>query len=243
MSTIEEAKQSRRNRLRAEATSEIKAIALKHMGVGGPGAISLRAIAREMGMTAGAIYSYFRSRDDLIAALTADVYDSLCGELEASQRSTSSRSARDKVLAHAHAYRMWATTHPDEFRLVYGNPDPASQPPEDGAAQAAEQRACGTLLELVATVWPQTAKDQAGQDYAWSDFHPTLTAMAQESFPELPPAAVALCIRIWSRMHGLLALEVYGHLSHLVLDPKKLYETDMLDLIQQLGLPASDTSG
>jgi AcrR family transcriptional regulator len=239
---MEEAKQSRRARLRAEATSEIKTIALKHMGVGGPGSISLRAIAREMGMTAGAIYSYFGSRDDLIAALTADVYDSLGGELEASQRATPSSSARDKVLAHAHAYRMWAIAHPDEFRLVYGNPDPAYEPPEDGAAQAAEQRVCGTLLELVATAWPQAAELQAGYDYAWSDFHPTLIALAQESFPELPPAAVALCLRIWSRMHGLLALEVYGHLSHQVLDPEKLYEADMLDLIQSLGLPESGTA-
>ncbi|MCJ0873074.1 TetR/AcrR family transcriptional regulator [Streptomyces sp. AP-93] len=235
-----DATHSRRARLRAEATSEIKTIALKHMAAGGPASISLRAIAREMGMTAGAIYSYFGSRDDLITALTADVYDSLANVLEASHRTAPEGGAREKVLAHAHAYRKWAIAHPDEFRLIYGDPVPGYEAPEEGAAQEAEHRLCAALLGLVAAAWPQAAASRKGCDYAWSDFQPGLVAMARESFPELPPAAVALCLRVWSRMHGLLALEVYGHLRHQVLDPEKLYEADMLDLIQSLGLVAPE---
>ncbi|MET7370654.1 TetR/AcrR family transcriptional regulator [Streptomyces sp. NPDC005566] len=235
-----EATQSRRARLRAETTSEIKTIALRHMAAGGPASIALRAIAREMGMTAGAVYSYFASRDDLITALTADVYDSLANVLEAAHAAVPSGDATEKVLAHAHAYRRWAIAHPEEFRLVYGDPVPGHTPPEAGAAQEAEHRLCAVLLGLVAAAWPQAAATRAGCDYEWSDFRPSLVAMARESFPDLPPAAVALCLRVWSRMHGLLALEVYGHLRHQVVDPAKLYETDMRDLIRTLGLASPE---
>ncbi|MFB7084645.1 TetR/AcrR family transcriptional regulator [Streptomyces sp. NPDC056296] len=228
--------QSRRARLRAETTAEIKAIALTHMATGGPAAISLRAIAREMGMTAGAIYSYFTSRDDLITALTADVYDSLANVLEAAHRHAPSGRSADKVLAHAHAYREWAIANPEEFRLIYGDPVPGYKAPEAGAAQEAEHRLCAVLLGLVADAWPQAAASQAGCDYDWSDFQPSLAVMARELFPDLPPAVVALCLRVWSRMHGLLTLEVYGHLRHQVHEPGKLYEADMHDLIRTLGL-------
>ena len=76
---------SRRDRLRAQTAGEIKAIALRLMADGGPGAISLRAIAREMGMTAGAIYSYFATRDDLITTLIGDVYTALVEAAEAAR--------------------------------------------------------------------------------------------------------------------------------------------------------------
>ncbi|MCB5168264.1 TetR/AcrR family transcriptional regulator [Streptomyces bambusae] len=233
-----DATQSRRARLRAEATSEIKAIALRHMAAGGPASISLRAIAREMGMTAGAIYSYFGSRDDLITALTADVYDSLADVLEASHRTAPDDAPHERVLAHARAYRTWAIAHPDEFRLIYGDPVPGYEAPEDGPAQEAEHRLCAALLGLVAAAWPQAAAAREQGGYEWTDFQPGLVAMARSTFPDLPPAAVALCLRVWSRMHGLLALEVYGHLRHQVHDPEKLYEADMLDLIRSLGLVA-----
>lgn len=231
-----EATQSRRERLRAETTREIKAIALRHMADGGPAAISLRAIAREMGMTAGAIYSYFGKRDDLITALTADVYESLAQALESAHRSVPPADPADRLLAHAHAYRTWAVTHPQEFRLIYGDPVPGYLPPEAGPAQEAEHRLCAVLLALVAHAWPRAAGVQEGCDYTWDDFQPSLAALARESFPDLPPAAVALCLRLWARMHGLLTLEVYGHLRHQVADPAKLYDADMRDLIRTLGL-------
>src|SRR5437764_12451647 len=83
VSSVEVRAPSRRERLRAEASQEIKAIALRLMTEGGPAAISLRAIAREMGMTAGALYGYYATRDDLINALIAEVYSSLADAEEA----------------------------------------------------------------------------------------------------------------------------------------------------------------
>jgi hypothetical protein len=60
-------------------------------------------------------------------------------------------------------------------------------------------------------------------------------AEVRRDFPDLPPAAVALALRMWGRMHGLVALEVYGHLRGQTTDPAKLYEAELSDLVRSLG--------
>lgn len=236
MSRVEVRVPSRRERLRAEASQEIKAIALRLMTEGGPAAISLRAIAREMGMTAGALYGYYATRDDLINALIAEVYSSLADAEEVARDAVPEADPVGRVLAVGEAFREWAIRHPEEFQLIYGDPVPGYQAPEGGAAADAEHRACAVLTGLVAAAWPRARSLLSDRDYAWSDFEPDFAAVIKESFPGLPPAAVALAMRVWGRMHGLVALEVYGHLRHQVRDPARLYRAELLDLTATLGL-------
>jgi AcrR family transcriptional regulator len=227
---------TRRERLRSETTREIKAIALEQMAADGPSAISLRAIARQMGMTAGAIYGYFKTRDVLISALIADVYGAVADAQEAARDAVPADDPAGRLLAVAHAYRDWAIGHPEEFRLIYGDAVAGYEPPEGGAATDAEHRACAVLTGLVAAAWPRAEPRQRGGKFAWSDFDEGFIAVIREQFPDLPPAAVALALRIWGRMHGLVALEVYGHLHPQVRDAAKLYRAEMLDLTRALGL-------
>jgi AcrR family transcriptional regulator len=234
---------SRRARLRADTSAEIKTIALKHMAVNGAAAISLRAIAREMGMTAGAIYSYYDTRDALVSALIAEVYTSVADTLEAARDSRPADDPVGRVLAYGHAYRQWAVAHPEEFRLIYGDPVPEYQAPPGGAAAEAEHRACVLLTSIVAAAWPQARHRYADGDHSWSDYDPGFAALVRASYPELPPVAVSLSLRVWGRMHGLVSLEVYGHLRPQVQEPAKLYQAEMTDLIEALGLvsaPAQD---
>lgn len=228
---------SRRERLRAETSAEIKAIALKLMSAGGPDAISLRAIAREMGMTAGAIYSYYATRDELVTTLTADVYTALVDRAEAARDAVPSDDVGGRVLAWAETVREWALANPEGFRLIYGDPVPGYRPPEDGPAKDAEHRACAGLTGLVAEAWARAeALQPSGRSYGWEDFDPDLVAHVREKFPDLPPAAVALALRVWGRMHGLVALEIYGHLRTLTREPAAVYRDEMTDLIRSLGL-------
>ncbi|CAO5245566.1 Transcriptional regulator [Frankia sp. AgKG'84/4] len=233
---------SRRERLRAQTVRDIKEIALRHMAAGGAAALSLRAIAREMGMTAGALYSYYDTRDDLITALIVDVYENLARSLEAARR-THPDDPVGQLVAVGVTYREWAVANPPEFQLVYGDPIPGYQVPEDGAELAAEHRACGVLIRIVAAAWPQLAAARPAstrpapgetgpgpRSYAWSDFRPDFAAMARESFPDLPADAGALSLRLWGRLHGLVALEVYGHLRPQVNDPARLYRDELHDL-------------
>ncbi|MGI5529896.1 WHG domain-containing protein [Streptomyces syringium] len=108
--------------------------------------------------------------------------------------------------------------------------------PEGGPAAEAGQRACAGLTALVAGAWPRAESLEAADGHLWSDFQPAFAADIRERFPELPPAGVALAIRVWGRMHGLVALEIYGHLRPLTHDPAKLYRAEMLDLVRSLGL-------
>ncbi|MBN6058512.1 TetR/AcrR family transcriptional regulator [Nonomuraea sp. RK-328] len=229
---------SRRDRLRTQTSGEIKAIAMKLMADGGPGAISLRAIAREMGMTAGAIYSYFATRDDLITALIGDVYTSAVDAAEAARDAVPDTDPGGRILAWAQAMREWALANPEGFRLVYGDPVPGYRPPDDGGpGKQAEARACSGLFGLVAAAWPAAqacrSEDRA---YRWADFDPDLAAHVRKDFPDLPPSGVALTLRVWGRMHGLIALEIYGHLRGLIHDPAAVYRDEMRDLIASLGL-------
>ncbi|MFC9330335.1 TetR/AcrR family transcriptional regulator [Kitasatospora sp. NPDC057015] len=228
--------QSRRERLRETTAAEIKTIALKHMAANGTASISLRAIARDMGMTAGAIYSYFDTRDALISALIADVYTSLADTLEAARDSRPAEDPAGRVMAYGRAYRHWAVTNPEEFRLVYGDSVPDYQPPEGGAAAEAEHRACALLTGIVADAWPRAQHLHVSGTHSWTDYDPDFGALVRDSFPGLPPAAVALSLRVWGRMHGLVSLEVYGHLRPQVLAPEKLYLLEMFDLTKSLGL-------
>ncbi|MBB6347072.1 AcrR family transcriptional regulator [Nonomuraea muscovyensis] len=228
---------SRRGRLRAQTSAEIKAIAMKLMADGGPDAISLRAIAREMGMTAGAIYSYFATRDDLITTLIGDVYTSAVDAAEAARDAVPETDPGGRILAWAQAMREWALANPEGFRLIYGDPVPGYRPPGDGPGRQAEARACSGLIGLVAAAWPAVqARRTEDRAYAWADFDPDFVAHVREDFPDLPPAGIAMTLRVWGRMHGLIALEIYGHLSILIHDPAAVYHDEMRDLIASLGL-------
>ncbi|NML53644.1 TetR/AcrR family transcriptional regulator [Streptomyces sp. R302] len=233
--------QSRRMRLREATTAEIKATALEHMASSGTASISLRAIARDMGMTAGAIYSYFDTRDSLVSVLIADVYGGLADTLEAAIEAAPKDDAAAQVLAFGKAYRSWAVGNPEEFRLVYGDAVPDYQPPEGGVAAEAEHRSCAVLTGIVAAAWPKAQHLYIGSDHTWSDFDPAFAELIRGTFPDLPPAAVALSLRVWGRMHGLVSLEVYGHLAPQVRDPEKLYRAELVDLSKSLGhVPAAE---
>ncbi|HEY5836711.1 TetR/AcrR family transcriptional regulator [Streptomyces sp.] len=222
-------------RLREATIAEIKTTALQHMASSGTAAISLRAIARDMGMTAGAIYSYFDTRDNLVSVLIADVYSTLADALEAAVAGCPADDPAAQLMAFGQAYRAWAIRNPEEFRLVYGDAVSDYQPPEGGAAAEAEHRSCAVLTAIVAAAWPKAQYLCIDGGHAWSDFDPEFAGLIRHSFPDLPPAAVAFSLRVWGRLHGLVTLEVYGHLRPQVRDPAKLYRTELTDLAKSLG--------
>lgn len=225
---------NRRARLRAETAGEIKAIALKTLADSGPAAISLRAIARDMGMTAGAIYSYFDTRDALITALMVDVHNSLADAEAAALIGVPAGDPGAQLRAIAEAYRDWAVSNAEEFRLIYGDAVPGYEMPEQGPAREAAHRACALLTGLVASGWAAASAGQSQEGASWSDFDPTLVGLVKAEYPALPPEAVALSIQIWGRIHGLVVLEIYGQLSNLTVAPGKLFTADVTALTRSL---------
>ncbi|GAA2323177.1 TetR/AcrR family transcriptional regulator [Nonomuraea roseoviolacea subsp. roseoviolacea] len=232
----------RRARLRAQTIADIKATALRHMAEGGPDAISLRAIARDLEMSGSAIYSYFDTRDALITELIDDVYTALVDHVEAARDALPADDVAGRMLAWATALRSWSLANPQGFRLIYGDPVPGYQAPPGGPAPEAAKRACLGLAGLVAAAWPYAEAVQ-DDDCSWEAFAPELVETVRHAFPGLPPAALALALRLWGRMHGLVALEVYGHLGPQTRRPDELYRAELRDLIRSLGLPAAAAGG
>ncbi|MBU3062776.1 TetR/AcrR family transcriptional regulator [Nocardia sp. NEAU-G5] len=227
---------TRRQLRRAETTAEIKDTALRLMAANGPGAITLRAIAREMGMTANAVYSYFPTRDDLVTALIRDVYDEMADALQAARDSRPDDDPAGRILAWACAFRDWSLAHTEGFRLVYGDPIPGYRPPEGGPAPEAEQRVCAILTGLAAGAHRRAGPARAEAEFSWGDFDPGLVAEVRTLFPDLSPAVLAVALRMWGRLHGLVSLEILGHLRTLTTDPDKLYRSEVDQMIRGMGL-------
>lgn len=195
----------------------------------------MRGIAREMGMTARAIYSYFPTRDDLITALIGGIATSLSEALEAAGGAVADTDPGGRLLAWGQALREWALDHPESFRLFYGRPVPGYQPPADGPVDQTARRVCRELTRLVVAAWPH-ARQYQPEDVAWSDLQPDYVAKIRADLPDVSPAAAALALRVWGRMHGLVALEIDGHIHPVVGNPAALHRAEMRDLVRSLGL-------
>lgn len=222
---------SRRERLRAATASQIKDIALNHLASDGSNAVSLRAIAREMGMTAGAIYSYFDTREALVTALIQDLHTALADRLEAACRSAAKDGPAGAIVALGHAYRDWAIANPRHFHLIHGLPTDERQTVPEAAHRI--PRLLATLVE--ACTGPPQAPEPGYHAYGWDDFEPQYSERVRAAHPDASPAAAALALRLWARMQGLVSLEVYGHLGAQTQEPAKLFHAEIRHFTGAIG--------
>ena len=130
------ASRTARERARAELTREIKAEARRQLAINGAQQLSLRAVARDLGMASSAIYRYFPSRDELLTELIIDAYDSLGGNAEGAERGVPRDDIRRRWQVTCNAVRNWALAHPHEYALIYGSPVPGYQAPQATIAPA-----------------------------------------------------------------------------------------------------------
>src|SRR6516162_10271550 len=120
------ASRTARERVRAELTREIADTARRHLATQGAAGLSLRAVARELGMVSSAVYRYFPSRDDLLTALIVDAYDAV-GEVAEAATPPAAAGVLARWLALTGAIRGWARANPQEYALIYGSPVPGYQ--------------------------------------------------------------------------------------------------------------------
>ena len=120
-----------RERARAEITAEILDAARGYLATDGAPALSLRAIARDLGMASSALYRYFKSRDELLTRLIIDAYDALGAAAEAREANIEPNDLAGRFTATCSAVRDWALAHPNEYALIYGSPVPGYAAPAD----------------------------------------------------------------------------------------------------------------
>ena len=230
------ARPSRRERVRQATVEEIKTVARAQMAAQGTAGVTLRAIAREMGMTAPALYRYFGSRDDLVTALVTDAYDALADAMEAAVAAVAAGRHSDRVRAAFGAFRAWGLGHPTEFALIFGSPIPGYVAPE--ATRPAGTRYTTLLARLLAEAHEAGALDPAGIDVRVpAELSRQLEDLRRRGgFAGMPVPVVAFGLSAWARLHGLVTLEVFGHLAPAVGDGTALFEQELDAIVRQSGL-------
>ena len=172
-----------RERRRADTVLELKAAALRQLAAAGPEGLSLRAVAREVGMSVQSIYHYFTSRDDLLTALLTDGHNHLADALAAA-RTAAGPNREAALAAMCRRYRGWALAHPAQFRLIYGSPI-TGYTGSAGGTVAAAQRVGQLFSETIYGSGPAA----------------------------LSPEQMARFVQSWSMLHGLTVLELANHLD------------------------------
>ena len=211
----------------------IKKTAREQMAENGSASLSLRAIARELGITAPAIYNYFANRDDLVTALIVDAYNSLRDALLASQESEEESHA-EQILASARAYRNWALAHPEEYSLIFGTPIPNYHAPMEITGPAA----AGSMEVLISVL------DAAQQDGAFATDEILLGTpeMIQAWIDKLDydgnPAVIQFAMASWSQIHGLVSLELNGHFNAVPepVDVDTFFNAEIQAMVERMGV-------
>ncbi|MFE9845272.1 TetR/AcrR family transcriptional regulator [Streptomyces goshikiensis] len=205
-----------RERYRQQVRAEIKARAWEQIAAAGTSALSLNAIAKHMGLSGAALYRYFTGRDELLTEMVRDAYQSLVSSF----RAVAARKEGD-LAALAHALRTWAIEDPQRYFLVYGPPVPGYRGPADITAMASE------IMGIVLDVCASTALDGPATP---AEIHAATHETPLSKGPA-PASALRLAVSFWTRLHGVLALELSGHFAGMGLDPALLYEAE-LDLLR-----------
>ena len=225
-----------RERARAEILREIIETGRVHLARDGAAGLSLRAVARDLGMVSSAVYRYVPNRDALLTLLIIDAYDSLGAAVERAERAVPRADFPRRFLATANAVRTWALAHPHEYALVYGSPVPGYAAPEDtiGPASRVPTVLVTVLVDLQA----------AGQAPAPRPVDPavasSIAAMRTFTGGLVSDDLLLRGLAAWSTLLGAISLELFGHLHNVVADGtrarKAYFEHQMGQVAEGLGL-------
>jgi AcrR family transcriptional regulator len=219
-----------RERARAELTTEITDLARAQLATVGAAGLSLRAVARELGMASSAMYRYFASRDELLTRLIVDGYDALG---RAAEQADSPGPPADRWLAVCRAVRGWALAHPHEYALLYGSPVPGYSAPSDTVPAATRVGAVlGRILGDAARdgVLPPASGERTGT------ITPEVAGVLGGEHPALDDRVRARALLAWSGLFGTISFELFGHFVGGVTDADAFFDDAMRDLAGLLGL-------
>jgi hypothetical protein len=186
------------------------------------------------------LYRYFASRDDLVTALIADAYNDLADALEAAALEIPREAYYERMMATVVAYREWALAHPVDFTLIYGNPIPGYHAPEEVTTPAA-RRGFAAILRILAEA-EQAGALRPREEYRQlpPELRPAFPTIDRQPSPAVPEAVLYFGLVGWTRIHGMLMLELFNHIQPLMKDTTAFYEYEMKNLLNSIGLHAGD---
>ncbi|MET0467652.1 MAG: WHG domain-containing protein [Aeromicrobium sp.] len=229
-----------RERAREEITAEIITAARARLAAAGPGELSLRAVARDVGMVSSAVYRYFPSRNDLLTALLVRAYDELGAAAELADDAVTDRTdVRARWMATCRATRAWAVAHPHDYALLYGSPVAGYAAPQDTVTPAT--RVIVRLIEIVGTAQrahapapspPASAPPGVAESFASARRAVRDLAGLDD---DVPSELVGRVLMAWSSLFGVISFELWGHLVGAVDDHPTYFDGVAARLWHDLG--------
>lgn len=215
----------------ANLPEAIKEAAWKQVAEFGAPALSLRAIARELKITAPAIYNYFPDRDALVTALIIDAYTSFGDWQVEARNAVPEGQLVESLRAIGMAYRQWALTHPQRYLLIFGTPIPGYEAPilEILPSAARSLSALVSVIDalrvngqLQAENFPKIKKGHEQQFEVWKSYAGNYDILS-----------LSVAMIVWSRVHGLVSLEIAGDMPPFGVDGAALYRYEIESIIYQ----------
>jgi AcrR family transcriptional regulator len=217
VTTTQNAPRTARERARAELTREIKEGARRQLAATGADGISLRAVARELGMASSALYRYYPSRDDLLTALIIDAYNAIgeAAEQAIADAKPDESWGRDRWLAASHAIRGWALEHPHEYALIYGSPVPGYRAPEATIGPAARVPFAFAGVLAAATEAGELGDDAGAHAGAAADaltggLAEQAAALSAALTSPVAPEVLVRAVIAWTQLFGMISWELFG---------------------------------
>ncbi|MFJ6698979.1 TetR/AcrR family transcriptional regulator [Streptomyces sp. NPDC091272] len=221
-----------RERARTEVTAAIKEEARRQLAADGAAKLSLRAVARELGMVSSALYRYFPSRDDLLTALITDAYDAVGEAAEAALANAPADADHlARWLAVCMSVRRWALGHPHEYALIYGSPVPGYSAPQTTAEPAAR-----VALALVSVARDAHRSRGLALVRIPGALRPEAERLAGDVAPDLPPETAVAFAAVWAQLFGLISFEVFGHYHRVVEDRDAFFAHAAGELARAVGV-------
>jgi AcrR family transcriptional regulator len=232
------ASRTARERVHAELTREITEIARRQLATEGATGLSLRAVAREMGMVSSAIYRYFPSRDDLLTTLIIDGYNAVGAAVEKAEAACPQEDYAGRWLAACRAVRNWALAHPHEYALVYGSPVPGYQAPERTIGPAS--RPAVVVGKIIGDAYRAGATAELPGPLAPvpASFTPDAARLRDAILEGVPDHIAAAALIAWSGLFGLVSFELFGQFENVVTDRAAFFDHAAACLGRLTGLPA-----
>ena len=233
---------TRRERLRTETEREIRQAARALLVESGQDAVTLRAIARKLGITAPALYRYYDSHDALLRQLCDDICADMAATLHADLAADTSGQVGCKVRAVCHAFRRWALAHPQEFALVFASPrDPL------GADQFGS-----VFLQLAGPLIASNQDANHVDEPVPAVLHEDLVRFQQVLRDAVAEHGVTLTdevlnlgkiyhvVQSWVRLYGHVALEVFGRFPFAVSNPEPMFDSMLDQMLADIGFDESE---
>ena len=217
-----------RARARAETTRAILDEARRQLAEQGAAALSLRSVAREVGMVSSAVYRYVASRDELLTRLIVEAYDAVGERAEAARDPDAPPRAQWRAVWRA--VRSWGLEHPAEYALIYGSPVPGYAAPAETIPAAGR---VGLLLAAIVAEHGEAPPDDGESDEG-SD-----GVLLDGLLPGVPPQLVLPAIAAWTQLFGTVGFELFGQYENVVVDRAAFLDAVADTTASSVGLPPS----